>query len=225
MFATVINSINLRPKNPKFFVVGAGLIFLFLVLISFEFFRFSNQIDPFLTSYLQNIIPRSLDKPLSLFSIFGSLEVTTSLLIVLGIVILRKNKVVLPSLGLFGLIMIIELLGKLFLYHPGPPKFFHRYDLPFSTPHYLMTSYSFPSGHVGRTAFLVVVAGVLAFALIKNRIIRICILLSLACFFIVMAVSRIYLGEHWTSDVLGGLLLGSAMGFFAMVYYQPNADK
>ena len=72
-----------------------------------------------------------------------------------------------------------------------------------------LKSYSFPSGHVmfyldffGFIAFLV-------FSLLKPSFKRTLLLALLGSLVIMIGFSRIYLGEHWASDVLGSYLLGS----------------
>ena len=72
-----------------------------------------------------------------------------------------------------------------------------------------LTSYSFPSGHVmfylgyfGFVAFLV-------FSLLKPTLKRNLLLVLLCSLIILVGPSRIFLGQHWASDVLGAYLLGS----------------
>lgn len=73
----------------------------------------------------------------------------------------------------------------------------------------ILNSYSFPSGHVmfylGFFGFI----GFLAFSLLKPSIKRSLILAVFGSLIILIGASRIYLGQHWASDVLGAYLLGS----------------
>ncbi|HEY5587132.1 MAG TPA: phosphatase PAP2 family protein [Ruminiclostridium sp.] len=72
----------------------------------------------------------------------------------------------------------------------------------------LLNSYSFPSGHVmfytgffGFICFLI-------FTLLKPSWKRTLLLLAFGSHVVLIGLSRIYLGEHWASDVVGAYLLG-----------------
>jgi membrane-associated phospholipid phosphatase len=76
------------------------------------------------------------------------------------------------------------------------------------TNDYSFPDYSFPSGHVMfYTGFFGFIA-FLAFSLLKPSIKRSLLLILFGGLMILIGASRIYLGQHWSSDVLGAYLLG-----------------
>ena len=84
----------------------------------------------------------------------------------------------------------------------------------------ILNSYSFPSGHVmfyvGFFGFL----GFLAFTLMKPSWMRMALLTIYSIFILLVGVSRIYLGQHWASDVLGAYLLGSLILVGIIQFYR-----
>ncbi len=70
--------------------------------------------------------------------------------------------------------------------------------------------FSFPSGHAATSAL---VAGTLAWLLgrlVPWRPARVAIAAGLGVWALLVALSRLYLGVHWVSDVLGSWLLAGA---------------
>lgn len=77
--------------------------------------------------------------------------------------------------------------------------------------------YSFPSGHSTNAA---AVFGAMAYY-IKSRTIRIiCIVLP-----VLVGISRFFLGVHYPTDVITGLILGTIIVFIVPVLYERMTDK
>ncbi|MGZ7094106.1 MAG: phosphatase PAP2 family protein [Candidatus Angelobacter sp.] len=72
-----------------------------------------------------------------------------------------------------------------------------------------LNSYSFPSGHVMFYLGFFGFVWFLAFSLLKPSFKRGLLLVFFGGLVILIGISRIYVGEHWASDVLGSYLLGT----------------
>jgi undecaprenyl-diphosphatase len=72
-----------------------------------------------------------------------------------------------------------------------------------------LIGYSYPSGHVGFFVWLSVLAMVLLARKLPRPLYIVCWFLA-AALVVAAALSRIYVGAHWPSDVLAGFLVGVA---------------
>jgi undecaprenyl-diphosphatase len=79
--------------------------------------------------------------------------------------------------------------------------------------------YSFPSGHA-TMAPLVFGLGVLIWSGPWSRGTRAALLLVAAACSLLIAFARVYLGVHWPTDVLGGLLLGAGWAAMWMWWWE-----
>lgn len=89
----------------------------------------------------------------------------------------------------------------------------------------ILNSYSFPSGHV---MFYTAFFGFLLFLVyifVRTRWQRYLLMLPLALMIGLVGVSRMYLGEHWASDVLAGYLLGSLALSLAIAIYRWGKSR
>ena len=199
-------------------VIGVILSFAFIFfsyLVAKEIFT---QWDFDMTVKFQDNISRRFDYPFSWFSVLGSAEVTGLIWFgILFVMLFKKFWITAASLFLLPLALAIEVFGKIFVHHPAPPFLFYRGTLDIEFPsHFVHDFYSYPSGHETRTAFLIVFLMCYLY-LRKNPLSQIILQPVLFGILVVMTVSRIYLGEHWSTDVVGGFLIGAGFGLLSGV--------
>jgi membrane-associated phospholipid phosphatase len=202
-----------------YFFSGAAF---FLVFVFFSYLVHKDiftQFDFDTTVRLQNNISRRFDDIFSTFSDVGKIEIMTVLLVVV-FVIVRKFIAGIVALLLFFGFHLFELFGKFFVSHAPPPQFMLRTKTIIDFPQFhIRADNSYPSGHAGRTMFLSTILLVLIWqAKGFGNPLKLFLSACVVGFDIVMLVSRVYLGEHWTSDVIGGSMLGIGLGLMGAVF-------
>jgi len=199
------------------------IIFSFFIFILFVLFTFVvkkellSNFDFDTTVRLQNHIPLQYDSFLSFFSLVGSFEILAGLLFFIA---LFRRKI--WSFLIFVPLVaahVVEIIGKSLMNHPGPPFLFFRYNLDFLFPSsYIQPGSSYPSGHSLRIIFISVIFFYLIMKSKINNYSKVFFNVFLIMFNVTMLVSRISLGEHWPTDVVGGILLGLSSGIFALIF-------
>lgn len=87
------------------------------------------------------------------------------------------------------------------------------------------SGYSFPSGHVLNYVVFGGFLIYLAHTLLRSRLVRNAILAVLMALIILVGPSRIYLGQHWFTDILGSYLLGTTILIAILALYRVTKAR
>ena len=200
-----------RRTNIIIIIVLAIILLLEIVLVKLGVF---NTIDNFIYSHASKIINNTNTLIFRGFSVLGT-EIFI-LFFCLICIILNKSRGVDISVVVLASTLLNQAL-----------KIIVRRPRPNINPLAVENSFSFPSGH---TMIMVVIGGILIYLLWQKRgdnakcntkwIARNVILTVIICLIaITVMFSRIYLGVHYFSDIIGGITSGLLFLFISYYYY------
>lgn len=216
------SSIKPQPsflKNKKPFLVAGVALFLTFIIFTYLVKKdIFSQLDFNLTVRIQDKIPRKIDRAMSFFSSVGKFEVVA--IVLLTLLILRKKISGIFVFFLFGVAHLGEVFLKYLLHQPPPPYLFYRNDNPTSfAKDYINPGSSYPSGHSFRAMFMAIILSYLVLNLKKlNLSKRSMFIIGSISVAALIILSKISLGEHWPTDIVGGILLGLSFGSLSLLF-------
>jgi len=187
---------ELIKKNLKWFILLIGLIG-FLKLAEDVFRKEILQADIVGYKLISNILISDFATPIAKFiTNFGGALVLIGTTIVLAISI-KNKRIGLSIVANLGIITGLNLLLKQIVQRPRPTEYRIVNE----------TGYSFPSGHsmvsMAFYGFLIY----LIYKYVKNPYLKIGLISFLSILIVSIGISRIYLGVHYTSDVMAGFCI------------------
>lgn len=172
------------------------------------------------TVRLQDHVPQGFDPLLEIASFLADFEIVIVFLVILVLVLLARQRffsLLIPPIFLVA--HLVEVYGKVFINHPGPPVNFLRDEtIKFFPKWHVLSESSYPSGHSLRSVFLAILVGSIILRSSFSNITKGILLILVFSFPFLVIVSRVTLGQHWASDVVGGSLLGASFGFFTLIF-------
>ena len=147
-----------------------------------------------------------------IFTYLGSIYVTLTLTLILAIYFFIQKRSALAALLLFNFVsvrMVNQLLKD--FYHVARPTLHHLVHV---------SNYSFPSGHaMSSIAFYGFVAFLFSIHLKKREKPTLPLWIVTCLFIFLIGLSRIYLGVHFPTDILGGYLAGLSTLIITLILY------
>ena len=195
--------IMMKEKVKEFIVKNLKWIILFICLIGFLTIAedvFNKEImNGYIVGYklISTFLISDFATPIAKFiTNFGGAIFLAVLTIILFILI--KNKKI--GVSIFSNLVIITVLNQLLkniLQRPRPTEYRIIEE----------TGYSFPSGHSMISMAFYGYLIYLIYKYVKNKYVKWISMALLSLLICSIGISRIYLGVHYTSDVLGGFLI------------------
>ena len=204
--------IKYLKRNKSFSITFGVFLGLFIILSLLICTGYIDHIDNIIHSYILKI--RS-EKLTSVFKIITNFAGASFLLAISLILLILTKKKIYPLFILINTsssFLVNELMKNIFIRHR-----------PVGIGLILEKGYSYPSGQSMVSLAFYGFITYLLFKKYRNKVVRIILFLTFSIIILLIGFSRIYLGVHYLSDVIGGFLL--AISYLLIYIKVINMEK
>ena len=204
----IINIIKTNYKWILFLICLILFIFLSGKVIEYQIMKQDITFYNILRKYF---IKDSITPYMKIITNFGGATCLITITILL-LILIKNKKIGLITLTNLVLITILNQILKIVLKRPRPTEFRIINE----------TGYSFPSGHSMISMAFYGLLIYLIYKKIKNKYLKATLIIILLLLILAIGISRIYLGVHYVSDVIGGFLISMS---YLIVYIKLIKKK
>lgn len=204
--------------NKKYFILSAILFSFFLIVAWYAVYSVENPLlnfDNFVNSQTENFRNDNMTVFMQFATDIGDkFSIIIFTIISLTILALRKrwSEIIIWIIGIGGIVTITEILKDFFVRTRPEDAII------------AVGGWSFPSGHTTMaTAFFFLIIWSFSKS-ITNKLLKYFFVITFTIIPSLILISRLYLGVHWFSDILGGMLI--SMSFILLtISFSPLIEK
>lgn len=206
--------------NRNFIIVGVSFLLIYIFILASVITEplWVQQLDFYFIHLIQSLVNDSGVSAIALLTDIGGTE---------GIIILTL--IVTVTLFIRKMYVAGFWFGMTVLISPGILVYLMKIFIDRDRPDFLRlaaeTSQSFPSGHSTASTVFFGLSGVILIMLARKLSNRIIIAIITFTIILFIMSSRIYLGVHFPTDVLGGFFFGAATVMISLSFYHLVRPK
>ncbi|MFD2443793.1 phosphatase PAP2 family protein [Bacillus sp. CGMCC 1.16607] len=174
--------------------------------------------DSTIITFIQSFESTTLTSIMKVFTYIGSTRFTIGLaiavLLFLYFVLKHRIELILFIVGIIGSAILNK--GLKYLFHRARPDLHRLIEI---------SGFSFPSGHSMNAFTVYTLISFLLWRHISSKLGRVLLILISTMMVLLIGISRIYLGVHFPSDVIGGYLASGCWLAIAIWFFQRYQDR
>ena len=194
----------------KYTIISLIFLIIFLFIIKDVFTCETISYDKWAYNFFKDLRSDELTLFMRLMTNFGSFLFISSFFLVLYLLYKNKKTIYYLLINTISILLINDFIKHLI--HRSRPSDYSLIN---------ESSYSFPSSHAMVSVVFYGLLIYLVYKIVKNRKTKCFLITILTIIVLLISISRIYLGAHYLSDVIGGLSLGI---IYLMIFLMFNKD-